>query len=82
MYGLDRPNDSNDTLESRCARRNPRSCSGFRFAEVLLIGYGLESGAWILESGGPPTGGGGQFNIAQGGDGGSCRAPLNDERIP
>ena len=50
--GLDCSNDSNDTLESRYAHRNPRSCSGFRFAEVLLIGYGLDSGPWILESGG------------------------------
>ena len=50
-YGLDCPNDSNDTLESRYAPRNPRSCSGFRFAEVLLIGCSLDSAAWILESG-------------------------------
>ena len=48
---LDSSNDSNDTLESRYAPRNPRSCSGFRFAEVLLIGCTLDSGARILESG-------------------------------
>ena len=51
MYGLDCSNDSNDTLESRYAPRNPRSCSGFRFAEVLLIGCTLDSGARIPESG-------------------------------
>ena len=51
VYGLDSSNDSNDTLESRYAPRNPRSCSGFRFAEVLLIGCSLDSAAWILESG-------------------------------
>ena len=49
--GLDSSNDSNDTLESKHAHRNPRSSPGFRFAEVLLIGCTLDSGVWILESG-------------------------------
>ena len=48
--GSDGSNDSNDTVESRYAHRNPRSCSGFPFAEVLLIGCTLDSGARILES--------------------------------
>ena len=47
----DRSYDSNDTLESRFAPRNPQRFPGFRFAEVLLIGCTLDSGPWILESG-------------------------------
>ena len=47
----DRSYDSNDTLESRFAPRNPQRFPGFRFAEVLLIGGTLDSGPWILESG-------------------------------
>ena len=74
-YGLDCPNDSNDTLESRYAPRNPRSCSGFRFAEVLLIQQGLDSGAWILESGGRQQMVAGNSTLLRGEMGGSCPPP-------
>ena len=47
----DRSYGSNDALESRFAPRNPQRFPGFRFAEVLLIGYTLDSGPRILESG-------------------------------
>ena len=50
-YAPDRSYDSNDALESRFAPRNPQRFPGFRFAEVLLIGYTLDYGPRILESG-------------------------------